>query len=221
MQKKHQVHNLIILDESGSMSSIQSVIIQGFNELVQSIQGMEQKFPDQEHYVSFLSFNDLHKKWHLFSQPATTLKPIDTKNYRPSSMTPLYDAMGEACSRLRQTLEGQTDYNVLVTILTDGEENASGEFTRHHIQDIIQQLEPCGWTFTYMGTDHDVQKAAADMSIKNVMAFQKNSVGIRNMFRDEETARMNFYQKVREGKNTQFNYFKEDSEQSSPNDNNS
>lgn len=41
MRKKHQVHNLIILDESGSMGSIKSTIIQGFNELVQTIQGVE------------------------------------------------------------------------------------------------------------------------------------------------------------------------------------
>ena len=30
MDKKHQVHNLIILDESGSMDIIKGAIIQGF-----------------------------------------------------------------------------------------------------------------------------------------------------------------------------------------------
>ena len=34
---KHQVHNLIILDESGSMNSIKNAIIQGFNETVQTV----------------------------------------------------------------------------------------------------------------------------------------------------------------------------------------
>ena len=38
--KKHQVHNLIILDESGSMQSIKPSIINGFNELVQSVKGI-------------------------------------------------------------------------------------------------------------------------------------------------------------------------------------
>lgn len=56
MQKKHQVHNLIILDESGSMSSIEKTIMNGFNELVQTIQGIESQFPNQEHFFpSFLS----------------------------------------------------------------------------------------------------------------------------------------------------------------------
>jgi len=59
MEKKHQVHNLIILDESGSMESIKTTIIQGFNELVQTIQGIEKQFPEQEHFISFVSFNGL------------------------------------------------------------------------------------------------------------------------------------------------------------------
>jgi hypothetical protein len=60
MQNNHQVHNLIILDESGSMSSIKSLIINGFNELVQSVKGIEEKFPEQEHLISMVSFNDLN-----------------------------------------------------------------------------------------------------------------------------------------------------------------
>ena len=51
MKPKHQVHNLIILDESGSMQSIKSLIINGFNELVQSVKGIEEQFPEQEHLI--------------------------------------------------------------------------------------------------------------------------------------------------------------------------
>ena len=40
METKHQVHNLILLDESGSMTSIKNTIIQGFNELVQTVKGI-------------------------------------------------------------------------------------------------------------------------------------------------------------------------------------
>jgi hypothetical protein len=66
MENKHQVHNLIILDESGSMEPIKTTIIQGFNELVQTIQGIEKQFPEQEHFISFVSFNGLgHKLLHF------------------------------------------------------------------------------------------------------------------------------------------------------------
>lgn len=65
MNKNHHVHNLIILDESGSMQSIKSTIITGFNELVQTIQGIEKQFPEQEHTISFLTFNGLGQKFHF------------------------------------------------------------------------------------------------------------------------------------------------------------
>ena len=52
METKHQVHNLIILDESGSMGSIKKTIIQGFNEIVQTVKGVELNFPEQEHFIS-------------------------------------------------------------------------------------------------------------------------------------------------------------------------
>ena len=69
MKKKHQVHNLIILDESGSMQPIKTTIIQGFNELVQTIQGIEKQFPEQEHFISFVSFNSLRQKLLHFIEP--------------------------------------------------------------------------------------------------------------------------------------------------------
>ena len=62
MEKKHQVHNLIILDESGSMASIKELIISGFNELVQTLKGIEKDFPEQEHFISLVTFNGMGQK---------------------------------------------------------------------------------------------------------------------------------------------------------------
>ena len=59
MESKHKVYNLIILDESGSMESIRKTIINGFNEVVQTIKGIAIEFPEQEHYVTMITFNSL------------------------------------------------------------------------------------------------------------------------------------------------------------------
>lgn len=109
MQKKQQVHNLIILDESGSMHSIKNNIVQGFNELVQTIKGIQEHFPEQEHYISFISFNGLGQKMLHFMDPASKLEEIDSQRYQPNSNTPLYDAMGFAINKLRYALEGKED----------------------------------------------------------------------------------------------------------------
>jgi uncharacterized protein YegL len=209
MEKKHQVHNLIILDESGSMESIKSSIITGFNELVQTIQGIERQFPEQEHFISFISFNGLGQKLLHFIDPVSKLKQIDDKTYQPDATTPLFDAMGFSINKLKRSLQGQTDYNVLVTILTDGEENASKEYSGNNIKILVEELKQNRWTFTYIGTDHDVEKIANSLSINNTMIFEKNDADIKRMFMKEHSARFKYSEKIRLDEDTSSNYFDE------------
>ena len=207
MEKKQQVHNLIILDESGSMESIKSTIIGGFNELVQTIQGIEKQFPEQEHFISFITFNGLGHKLLHFMDPATKLEQINHRSYRPDASTPLFDAMGYSINKLKQSLQEQTDYNVLVTILTDGEENASREFSGSDIKKLVEELKQNRWTFTYIGTDHDVEKIAFSLSINNTMVFEKNEADIKKMFSREKQARFNYSQKLQSKKDVMSDYF--------------
>jgi uncharacterized protein YegL len=209
MEKKHQIHNLIILDESGSMESIKTTIIQGFNELVQTIQGIEKQFPEQEHFISIVSFNGLGQKLLHFIDPAVKLKQIDDKSYKPDASTPLFDAMGFSINKLKQSLQGQTDYNVLVTILTDGEENTSEEFSGNDIKKLVEELKENRWTFTYIGTDHDVEKIAISLSINNTMGFKKDEADIKRMFLKEQSSRMNYSRKIRTKEDTTSNYFED------------
>lgn len=209
MDKKHQVHNLIILDESGSMESIKTTIIQGFNELVQTIKGIEAQYPEQEHIISFMSFNSLQSKWHYLFDPARKLKEINENHYNPNSGTPLFDAMGVSIKKLKQILDRQTDYNVLVTILTDGEENASKEYSRRDIKKLVEELKQKNWTFTYIGTEHDVLRVAASLSINNVISFEKNEENIKSMFRRDGRARVNYSKKIRFREDTSSNYFED------------
>lgn len=207
MQTKHQVHNLIMLDESGSMSSIKTSIIEGFNEVVQTIKGIEKQFPEQEHFITFVSFNGLGIKTLHAVDPVKKLKEINAKTYNPDAMTPLYDAMGLSINTLKKALEGQTDYNVLVTVLTDGEENASVEFSGNDIKALIDELKLARWTFTYIGTDHDIDKFAVSISIENTLYFKKNEKDIKGMFFKEQKARFRYSQKINNNDDTQLNYF--------------
>jgi len=207
MRKKHQVHNLIILDESGSMSSIKSVIINGFNELVQSVKRIEKQFPDQEHLISMVSFNDLNNKILHFVDPINKLNVINDSTYNPESMTPLFDAMGFSISKLKQYLEAKENYSVLVTILTDGEENASKEYTSFAIKNLVEELKNQNWTFTYIGTDHDVEKMAARMNIHNTMSFNKNDLDIKRMFAKESKSRVKYSLNISKGKLDTTDYY--------------
>ena len=84
MKQKQQVHNLIISYESGPMGCIKGFIINGFNELVQSIKGIQQEFPEQEHFISIVTFNGDGNKVMHFIDPVSQLNAINAANYNPN-----------------------------------------------------------------------------------------------------------------------------------------
>ncbi len=205
--QKRTVHNLIILDESGSMQSIKTATIQGFNEVVQTVKGVEKQFPEQEHYITLVTFNGLGIKTKLFAKKVKTLKEIDEKIYQPDSMTPLYDAIGFSVNKLRGEIEAKKDCRVLVTILTDGEENDSKEFSGADIKKLIQTLKKQGWTFTYIGANHEVEKVAFSLSITNSMKFEANEADVKRAFDDDKDSRIAYCLALREDEDVQKDYF--------------
>lgn len=207
METKHQVHNLIILDESGSMESIKSSIISGFNELVQTIKSSAELYPEQEHFISFVSFNGMGRKLLHFIDPVELLEKIDDSRYQPNASTPLYDAMGYSLNKLKQITQSLIHFNVLVTILTDGEENSSREYNKTQINSLVRELKKQKWTFTYIGTDHEVEKVAQSLSINNTMRFEKNEESIKMMFEKEKHSRMVYMRKIRHNEETGEDYY--------------
>ena len=207
MKIKNKVHNLIILDESGSMFPIKEQILRGFNEIVQTVKGVEAQYPEQEHFISFISFNGLGITEQLFNVPVKNLQQLDANGYKPAATTPLYDAIGYGISKLEKILGGNNDHNVLVSILTDGEENYSREYTRGTIKAKIEELKSKRWTFTYTGTGHDVHSAAGALSIKNVVQFTRDEAAMEEMFLQESTARLNYSASIRSGKITDENFY--------------
>ncbi|SFG29533.1 vWA domain-containing protein [Pontibacter chinhatensis] len=205
-----KIHNLIILDESGSMQSIKTPTITGFNEVVQTVKGAKEKYPEQEHFISLFTFNGDGIKPKLFMVPIAALEEIDGNIYQPNSMTPLFDAIGISVNKLKYNLTEVKDYNVLVTILTDGYENASKEFTGSEVKKLVEELKSKGWTFTYIGANHDVEQVAMSISITNVLKFESNDSGTNSMWAKERSSRMNYLRKLSLNEDAQDNYFRED-----------
>ena len=206
------VYNLIILDESGSMESIKSSIISGFNELVQSIRRAQSEFPGQSHFISLVTFSDDKTNFLLWNEPVSKLEYINEETYRPNCSTPLYDAIGRSVRRMKEVLPSHTKSGVLVTILTDGEENASREFTGPQIREMIDSLKTSDWTFTYIGANHDVEAAARKMAIKNTLNFKASETGVEDMFGREMNARMAYYQKRFEGLDVTGDFYQREEE---------
>ena len=149
---KKNVFNLIIVDESGSMSTIRKQAFAGMNETLNTVRQMQEKFTDTDQKVTLITFDSTHMKWHYDNTPAKDTRALRWNDYSPCAGTPLYDAMGAAISKVNA--QAGSDDNVLVTVITDGWENASCEWTLPMIRQLIEKLKRQHWTFTLIGTDN-------------------------------------------------------------------
>ena len=154
--KTKRVHNLIIVDESGSMEVIRKQAFVGMNETLQTVRKMQED--------------------------------LDWKAYSPGGGTPLYDAIGKGISKTNAQIEDGD--HVLVTIITDGEENSSEEWTLKMIRTMIEKLKKQSWTFTLIGTDNlDVETMAHSFAIDEHLEFQQDEAGTKAMFARERRSR--------------------------------
>ena len=196
---KTKIFNLIILDASGSMTSIARQAVDGVNETVQTIREAQKKHEDQEHFVTLVSFNNCETKKIYDCEPVVGVKELSAADYYPNCGTPLYDAMGFSITELQKKLE--KDDKVLVTVITDGEENASTEYNGKTIASLIDKLKNEGWVFTYIGANQDVEKVAASIHIHNSIGFAATGVGTSAMFAREKKARTRFFDRLSEAGN--------------------
>ena len=195
--KKTQVYNLIILDKSGSMQSIQKAAIDGYNETLGSIKAAQLKHLDtQEHYISLVAFCGCGVDMIYDCTPIKDAEKLTKEKYIPCCMTPLYDAIGKSMQSLVKKTADIEDAAVLVTIITDGMENASQEWNGKAIKNLIDERKEEGWMFSYIGADHDVEKVAATISITNTVVWTKTAEGTEAMIDNENMARERFYDKM-------------------------
>lgn len=193
---KKRIFNLIIIDESGSMQSIKKEAIDSVNETIQTIRGAQRKHEEQEHLVTLVTFNDDVKSVYE-CVPVNEVKELTAESYCPDCCTALYDAMGMSLNALRKSV-ADVD-TVLVTIVTDGYENSSKEYDGKAIKALVDELKAQGWVFAYIGANHDVESAAINISITNVMSFEASDSGVRSMNRKVACARSRFFDRIANG----------------------
>lgn len=190
------VHNLMILDESGSMQAIYNAALGGANETIQTIRSAEREHPDQEHRFTFVTFNTRGQwvKTVFDDVPIAEVRDLTVRDYLPDSCTPLYDAMGKAITDLeRKVKEGEP---VLVTVITDGYENASREYCRASVKAMVDRLREKGWIFVYIGANQDSKKVSMDLGVYDSMDFSADDEGTNAMWMKHRSASKRLYSRI-------------------------
>lgn len=170
---------ICIIDKSGSMSSIKSDAIGGFNEFLR-----EQKEIEDDTKITVNLFDSNFNKLYE-SLPVNEAVELDDTNYRPSSMTALYDAIGKSINEAEDRFEkeGNPD-RVLVVILTDGMENRSEEYNQEGIFKMIEEKSDKDWEFIFLAANQDAMKTAKGLNIKggNSMNFAASGDGVKTVY---------------------------------------
>ena len=163
---------VFILDKSGSMSGSEEATIHSFNEYLKK----EKKnqfltnittilFSDHYHY--------LHKEVEV-----SKVDELTDEDYVVGGCTALYDCLGEAIT----TMERKKTDHVLFIIITDGEENASREYSKDKIKRLIKKHS--SWEFIYIGANIDSYQNGCDIGIRrdNIANFKKDRKGMSKLF---------------------------------------
>lgn len=207
---KAHIYNLIIVDESGSMGGLVGVTVGGINETIGTIRKAQEDFADkQQHFLTLVCFDERQGnvppiRTHIDAMPIGSVS--DFHDYCPTGCTPLFDAMGESLTALHERIKDDENATGVVTVITDGLENASRKWSGEALCKLIEQLKEEGWTFSYMGSCHDVVEVTMKLSIDHVMAFDHDDLGAANSWHRDSSSKRAYYERMNRDFNANESY---------------
>lgn len=182
--KENYTEVICIIDESGSMYTLTDDTIGGYNSFIE-----DQKNSEGQTAVTLVTFNNtIQTKYENID--VKDVSKLDKKDYVPNGMTALLDAVGltidKVGKRLAETPEENRPSKVIVMITTDGQENASKEYTRSRVKEMIEeQTNKYNWQFLFAGANIDSEKEAESIGINKAFAtnYSHNSFGVSSVYR--------------------------------------
>jgi len=161
-----QTEIVVVLDRSGSMSSIGEATVEGFNKFLD-----EQKNSEGEGFITLVQFDDRYEMDYQGIPVKDATPLVLGENFIPRGSTALFDAIGKTIEDLN------TDRDVVFVIITDGEENSSKTYKREAIMKMIETQTNEGWKFLFLAANQDAIKAGGSMGIRGDNSINYSSSG--------------------------------------------
>lgn len=138
-----------LLDETGSMGSCKPATVNGFNDFLS-----EQRSQAGTCLLTLTKFDTAGQKTPYMDIDIRMTPDMQPDWFIPGGGTNLRDTIGARLASLKQRLETWgTKPNVLVVVMTDGDDNASREYSEDVISKALKSYMEEGWTFVYLGAD--------------------------------------------------------------------
>lgn len=176
-----KTHIHVILDKSGSMQSVLTDTIGGFNAWL-----AKQKGAAGDQRLTLTLFDTAVAALYE-DAPIEQVLPLTTATYVPGGRTALLDAIGKTVAGISPKAR-----KVLVVIMTDGHENSSREHTRAAIANLIAEKEKAGWTFAYIGATLTGFAEAGALGISLRSTYEPSGIGTQSAFASLSTATMDY-----------------------------
>ena len=176
-EKPSRIELVMILDKSGSMHGLEADTIGGFNAMIE-----KEKKLGIDVRVTTVLFNDKMDRLYEHRE-IRSVRPLTERTYETGGTTALLDAVGDTILHMEQS--GAADRQgtkVIVVIITDGMENASTEFTKAKVKELISdKQEKAGWDFIYLGANIDAAEEADAIGVRkaNAVTYKNTSSGVR------------------------------------------
>ena len=142
-----KIHVAFLLDETGSMGASKDSTISGFNEYIKGLR----EDPNGKYRFTLVKFNSDKTEVVHDGVKLRDVQELTYDNYCSCATTPLYDAI----ARLIHETRPKDKWSVLFIIMTDGEENASVEWDRKGVFDLIEKKKAADWNFIFLGANQD------------------------------------------------------------------
>jgi uncharacterized protein YegL len=180
---KKQTYVAIVVDRSGSMSSVQKAAVSGINEQIKALRDNAEKGGDTR--VTYIQFDSEIDTLYA-NRPASELKEILDSEFQPRGLTAMRDAVWTAINTLKASVKEVTDDTAfLVVVISDGIENASRECTQEMLAKETKFLEATDkWTFTYLLSNQDIKLAEQMLGVRkgNIASYASTNVGTSRGF---------------------------------------
>jgi hypothetical protein len=162
---------VLLLDESEYMKPNKNFYINGINSLIR-----EQKKVNPNGNFSLIKFNTLFRTLCIDSK-IHTLPEFTSEYYNPCGMSSLYDAIGHVMN-LKYVNEKK---EVIIIILTNGQDNRSSDYELTSISDEVEHLKNIGWSFVYITANQNSKIICKELGIETCLTYNETGNSISHV----------------------------------------
>lgn len=163
----------ILLDRSGSMQTRWTEALSSINAYVSELKGTKNAritlaaFDNHMGNTSVELIDD--------ATPIDDYRDVTIQDVSPRGGTPLYDALGQLVTIANKNNSKRS----VIVVMTDGEENASREYTAASSKALLDACEKKGWQVLFLGADFNnwAQAQSVGRSFDKTLSFASANAG--------------------------------------------